>query len=253
MQLRNKLTRKSFLMTGILLGLISIAVGAAVNLGGSPHQSKLNASQVQNKTAALQVISLTPVPSASGNAEGAVALTVKNVLSKKEITGLVVTNGVVQVQIDFISQDYTIAPGGLYAYAVQPRSNGAGVKESDISVLVAILDDQTYDGDAKTGQLFMDRRKGQKRELELLLPILKNTLSLQSEGVTAHALAEIDKVPHPHHVELPNSVRQGSHEIRDRVVGNIQEYRTGGQKSKAEELHFLGQLYQEYSRMLSKL
>lgn len=251
MQLRNKLTRKSFLMTGILFGLISIAVGGAVNLGGSPHQSKLDESQVQNKTSALQVVSLTPVLSPSGKAEGAVALTVKNILSKKEVTGLVVTNAAVQVQIDFISQDYTIAPGGLYSYAVQ--SNGTSVKESDISVLAAILDDQTYDGDAKTGQLFLDRRKGQKRELELLLPVLKNAMYLQSDGVTAYALAEIDKVPHPHHVDLPSSVRQGSHEIRDRVVSHIQEYRTGGQRSKAEELHFIGQLYQQYSRMLAKL
>ncbi|HXU37306.1 MAG TPA: hypothetical protein VN937_13175 [Blastocatellia bacterium] len=252
MQMRNKLTRKHLLMTGILFGLISIAVGA-VNLGGSPHQSKLDAGQVQNKTSALQVVSLTPVLSPSGKAEGAVALTVKNVLSKKEVTGLVITNAAVQVQIDFISQDYTIPPGGLYSYAVQPQSKGAGVKESDISVLAAILDDQTYDGDAKTGQLFLDWRKGEKRELELLLPVLKNAMHLQSDGVTASALAEIDKVPHPHHVDLPGSVRQGSHEIRDRVVGHIQEYRTGGQRSKAEELHFLGQLYQQYSRMLSKL
>lgn len=239
MQFRHWFLHKRFLTIGCLICLLLIVVDATVKLGVNSRQSQLQVSQVRNKTTALQVVSIALANSARDNVEGAIALTVKNVLSDKKITGLAVANGDVEVQIDFTALDYTITPGAMYSYVARPQSPGSSVKASDISVLAAILDDRTYNGDAKVGQRFLDRRTGEKRELELLIPVLKNALTLREVGIMTRVLSEIEKLPDPHHSNLPGSIRTGSCAMRDRVLGKIQSYQESGTKTKDEDRHFL--------------
>jgi hypothetical protein len=256
MQLQQWVSRKLFV--GGFICLLAMAVGATV-LAVNRHRTQssklqvLQASQVQNKTLALQVLSATLNTTVGDNAEGAIALTLRNARNDRKVTGFVIDNGGVVLQVDLLALDNTILPGGQYATVVPPKSPGGRLNASDISVLAAILENDSYDGDAKTGQWFLDRRQGQKRELELLVPILKNSLTLPDEDVITKVLGEIEKIPHPHILDLPKAIMSGSHEMRERIVGKIQDHQALGKKTKPEDMHFLGQIYQEYTRILSKL
>jgi hypothetical protein len=193
--------------------------------------------QVLNKTTALAIVSTAP------GQNNSLVMTVKNVSSGKNITGVVFRNRDAQIEIDFISGigDHTIAPGQTYSRVFLPNDKAA-VEASDIAVVAVVLDDRSINGDTALGQRLLDRRKGKKEQLQLILPALKEAMDSQAVNRVALAIANIEKIPHPH--------ESGAQGVRELVLGKIQDHSSS---PSARGTQALKGIYEEYSSLLSKL
>ncbi len=226
------------------LMLITSAV-LVVGLTRKPNQ--LRAGQVYNKTSALELVSA--VPDQNG-----IFVTVKNILSDRNITGLVFAVKDVQVQVDLLSgfSDYTISPGKTYSQFLALQTQ-AGGEASAISILATVLDNRTVNGDVVAGSKLLGRRQGKKEQLQLILPIVKNALDSKLEGAIAQAIANIEKIPHPHDLALDYQIKSGAHAIRELILSKLQDHVSKSDPSSTEGHHALAHTYDEYSRLLPKL
>ena len=245
-----ELTKSSRMRTWIAYVTIflMLIVSAAFVFGINRRPHNRPASQVLNKTSALEVVS------AISGQDNALTVTVKNV-SSKTITGLVIKSENVQVETDLISGfgDYIIPPGKTYWRTFQPHAK-AGVVASDVSIIAAVFDDRSIDGDTEMGQRLLDRRKGKREQLQLILPAIKTAIDSNAVNKKiALAVANINQIPHPHEVETQPYIKAGAHSIRELVLSKIQDHVNTGALTTAEENQALKRIYDEYSRLMSKL
>ncbi|MGH9766348.1 MAG: hypothetical protein ACREAB_02845 [Blastocatellia bacterium] len=237
---------RTWVAYGAIFLLLATSVVIALAVNRQPRQ--LQADQVLNKTSVLEVVSVAP------GQNNTLVVTVKNVSSNKNITGLVFKSEDIQVETDFISGfgDYTIPPGKTYSRVILPNTKAA-VEASDVSILAAVLDDRSINGDTETGQRLLDRRKGKKEQLQLILPAMKAAIDSKAVNMVAQTLADIDKIPHPHDLEMQPHLKAGAHSIRELVLSKIQDQVNRGVSSSAEDTQALNRIYDEYSRLLAKL
>lgn len=244
-------TKSGGMRTWVVCGAICfllLATSAVVVLGINSRSNRLQVDQVLNKTSVVEVVSVAPGQSNS------IIVTVKNVSRDKNITGLVFRSEDIQVETDFISGfgDYTIPPGKTYSRVMLPHMKAA-VASSDVSILTAVLNDGTINGDTEMGQRLLDRRKGKKDQLQLILPAIKSAIDSKAVNMVARVLADIDKIPHPHDLEMQPHIKAGAHSIRELILSKIQDHVNKGSSSLAEDTQALNRVYDEYSRLLSKL
>jgi len=228
--------------------LLLLVAGVVIALGVNLQARQLQVDQVLNKTSAVEVVSVSP------GQNNTLVVTVKNVLSDKNITGLVFKNEHVQVETDFISGfgDYTIPPGKTYSRVILPNTKAA-VEASDVSILAAVLNDRSINGDTEMGQRLLDRRKGKREQLQLILPAIKAAIDSKAVNMVARAASDINKIPHPHDLEMQPNLKAGAHSIRELVLSKIQDHVNKGTSSSAEDAQTLNRIYDEYSRLLAKL
>src|SRR5262245_50298058 len=76
---------------------LTLSTSAVITFGVNRQPPQQQASQVLNKTSALEIVSVVPGQNSS------LVVTVKNVLRDKNITGVAFRNGNAQIESDFIS------------------------------------------------------------------------------------------------------------------------------------------------------
>ena len=215
----------------------SVVIVAGVNRGSNPSQ----VLQVLNKTSSLELVSAVP------GQQGA-TVTVKNVSKTRAITGIAFATGREgQVLADLLSGsgDLTIRPGNTYSQTF------AGTQPPDISILAAVLDDRTVDGDSRIGQRLLNLRKGKKDQLQLILPILRNALDSRTDVTVAQVIAEINKIPDPEHFDY--YIQSGAFAMRESILLHLQDNSQRRGTPSGDPRHVLTFAYEEYSRFLAKL
>jgi len=245
-ELLKSLRVRTWLAYGTIFLLMATSVVIVLRVKG--RSPELQADQVLNKTSAVEVISVTP------GQNNSIVVVVKNILSDKNITGLVFRHENVNIEIDFISGfgDYTIPSGKTYSQVITPQVK-ATLETSDVSILSAVLDDHSINGDMKMGQQLLDRRRGKKEQLQLILPIIKDGIDSKAVDMVARVVAGIDKVPHPHDVEIHPQIKAGAHSIRELVLSKIQDHVNSDVSTYEANTQAMSRIYDEYSRLLSKL
>jgi hypothetical protein len=227
-----------------------LAISAAIVYGVNRQPNPLQTNQIRNKTSALEVVSVTSIQ------DQGFTLTVRNVLSTRNITGLAFASESenVKVQVDFITGfvDESIPPGKTYSRTILPFTKGK-ISPSDISILAVVLDDGTVNGESLVGQNILDQRKGKKEQLKLILPIIKNAIDSKAANAVVQVITDINKMPHPHDAEMPYQIKSGAHSIRELILSKIQDHANRGTASPTEDIHALVNIYSEYSSLLSKL
>src|SRR5688572_21710861 len=117
--------KRTWISYGAIVLLLATSVVIVLGVNRQPHQ--IQAHQVVNKTSIVEVVSV------ASDQNNNVIVTVKNVLSDRNITGLVFKQGNTNVETDFISGfgDHTIPPGKTYSWVIPPLEKGT-VKASDL-------------------------------------------------------------------------------------------------------------------------
>lgn len=153
----------------------SICIVVALALAAwTPFRNQSKDILVKNQTQALQVV--------SARKEGDnIQLRLKNI-SNKDINGytLSLSDGETITQ-DYTEGDFVFAPGKIeedIIPAATSLSSGASALEQNINILAVVFTDNSSEGGVKAAAEIKDRRRGVKKQLSHILPLLKNTLSV---------------------------------------------------------------------------
>lgn len=122
--------------------------------------------QVENKTQSLQVINLTQ------ETEGYVLL-IKNI-SNKNINGYSLSFDAMYKDSDLTIGERIVTPGEIIKITIPTSLNSL----QTITVLAAMFENDTDDGDPKATKRIKDRRVGVKIQLERIRPLLEAILKL---------------------------------------------------------------------------
>jgi hypothetical protein len=212
---------KRVAVTSILL----VLVGAVVWLPRSIRSQQI-VPQVENKTHALLVVSLVP-------GRDDYILTLRNV-SDKAVNGYSLAVGPRRtLDADLTTVGRVIAPGENFQERI-PASNlqpspASSSLQPKISIRAVIFEDSTGDGEASTIAKHNARRAGAKRQLNNILPLLKDTLDAPDSEL-AIALerlkAKVESLPET----LADGVSQGAvaglRSAKQDVLAMVQNLRT---------------------------
>ncbi|HEV2915861.1 MAG TPA: hypothetical protein VGX92_21450 [Pyrinomonadaceae bacterium] len=166
-----RLNRQAFKRSALAL-IFMAAIGMAVWLPRS-IRSQQSTPRVENKTQAVQVVSLVLE-------ETNYILSLKNI-SDKSINGYSLGMGArSMVDAELTTVGRVIAPGATFqeripASKLRP-SSASGSLEPTITILAVLFEDSTGEGDAPTIARHKARRAGVKGQLGNILPLIKATL-----------------------------------------------------------------------------
>jgi hypothetical protein len=205
-----------YLALSLVGGFLTIGAWAG-GFGPTKNQSQqLKTLNLLNNTNSLKITKAELEPNGR-----TVRLAVTNT-SKKSIDWFRISFGQgSDIEADFAYADKSIlSPNESYedSYPVGTESN-----KVDITIVSVVFDDKTSDGDARFAQKLIDKRHGQKIELQRLVPLLNEITNAPSKerkdalvGTLESRIGEgaIDN-------SLPEATREGIKIARERVLDNI--------------------------------
>ncbi|HJQ71198.1 MAG TPA: hypothetical protein VKA70_19635 [Blastocatellia bacterium] len=168
---RHKIGLKSAFIYLLGVGLVALTVLNVTLFSSASRQESV--IDVANKTRFIEVTGTT-----SGGNHIEVSLTNT---SNKEITAYVLSLGEnLTVKDDFIysEADKTIKPAEGFVCKIPIPASLKGRDDKRITILAAVFDDKTGDGDQKVIGEIRDERLGEKIQLTRILPVLDGILSL---------------------------------------------------------------------------
>lgn len=196
-----------------------------------------NEPRVLNQTRAFQLIS-------QKRDDKHFLLTLKNGYSKN-INGYTVTQGLdtstsarVSIEEDFIFGDKLIAPGETYVVRIPisehaPASGSVYQQEQDINVAAVIFDDGTGDGDSNVIKRTKERRRGERIQLEHILPLFQAVLDSQDADLPAavdNLESRIASLPKIAENELSPSVKSGLQGVKEMLLQAAQTLKRNSQR-----------------------
>jgi hypothetical protein len=172
--------RTTILIAMFAILVVAVMADAARRVRLSPATSALQNDRptvqnlaVENRTSAFQVVT------AVRDGE-LIRLSLKNGY-REPIDGFTLSSGAHSgVQVDFTNSETSIAPGMIYDYTVLAASlepSGSSTNPVKLTILNAVFEDGTADGDPQATLDIKNRRRGEKIALGRILPLLDQALS----------------------------------------------------------------------------
>lgn len=192
--------------------------------------------------------------------DGSITFELKNKSPDKLITALTLKTktplGEAAFQRDFIYGYDKFAPGASHILTIPLDGEIKQARIDDITLLVAILDDGTIDGDLAGGREILETRQGHKHAINLFLPVLKKskenllTNAIDSKDVFEKLKTYADNISTGSHTGFPGAMGIGFTDRKEMILTDINEYKG---ITTDDTQSFLNHLVHKYSRLLKIL
>lgn len=236
MNQHHTISSRLYFISFALVVIFAVLMGVSAWPSRSPLRQRTE-PRVLNKTRAFRVVS-------QERDNQHFLLTLKNGY-RKDITGYTVTQGMdtpssaeVSIEEDFIYGDKVIAPGETYVVRIpiseqSPAPGSVPQQEQDINVAAVLFDDGTGDGDAKVIKKTKDRRRGERIQLERILPLFQAVLDAPDADLPA-ALDRLESrialLPEVTGKEFSSSVKSGLQGGKEMLLQAAQTLRQNRQR-----------------------
>ena len=200
-----------------------ICLAVMILIAWTPSRAPQNQGvAVKNRTASLQVIGAVK----EGND---IRIRLKNI-SNKDINGytLALINGVTITQ-DYTEGDFVFPPGKIEETVIPAATSspsGEADLEQSITVLAAVFTDNSSEGDFKAAAEIKDRRRGIKKQLSRIIPLLRAALNASDTDLPAKLSefkSQILALPERADNGLPRAVGHGLYDTKQDLLLVIQK------------------------------
>jgi hypothetical protein len=241
--------RSVLIVLGVIVSCLAVIVAGAWSPNAHPLQG--NNLAVVNKTQALQVISATVV-------NNRLSLQLKNI-SGKSINGYTISLDEGTIVTDYTISDHAIAPGEIEEKSI-PLDDSPSPPQQRVSIDAAAFTDNSSEGDFNATQYIKNRRRGVKLQLQRVLPLLRNMLSVADADVTAK-LKEVKKqilaFPEDSTDMTSKAINDGLRDAKQDVlllIERLEQKQGKGQTNNGEEIRKeLSKKVGEHEKRLPKL
>jgi hypothetical protein len=244
------ISRRSVLIAlSVIVCCLAVIGTRAWSPSAYPHQS--NNLSVVNKTQALQVVSAIVT-------NNRLSLQLKN-LSNKHINGYTLSLGEGTMVTDYTISDHAIAPGEIEEKSI-PLDDSPSPSQQRVSIDAAVFTDNSSEGDANATQYIKNRRRGVKLQLQRVLPLLRNLLSVADADVAAK-LQEVKKqilaFPEDSTNNASKAVNDGLRDAKQDallLIERLEQKQGKGKTNSGEEIRkTLSEKVGEHEKRLPKL
>lgn len=184
--MKGRFTRlKGICFTLIAILIVGLAILTTNSSSSHSHSAQSAEPHVINQTQALEAVKLI-------NDGKAILLSLKNG-SGKNIKAYTVSmsgpNVDLKMEEDFIVSERVIAPEEVYTVALSNWRPGL-----DINICGVVFEDRTGDGDRQAVADILNRRRGQKLQLQRTLPLLQAASSSRLDGTLVTLRSQISSL-----------------------------------------------------------
>lgn len=185
--------------------------------------------------------------------ENRVKLTLKNEYAKP-ITAFAISAGDYTITRDLNHSGNLLHPGGSYVqFATLPSDDESNSEDPVITILAAVFQDRTSEGDATVAEGIKNARRGYKLQTARILIHLRRALDASDENLSTALTEARNAILHLPDGEVGESsyqgIKAGGHHAREEALSDLEElFRLGPRVNRALIRSELNDMKERYSR-----
>ena len=232
-----------YLALGLIGGFVSIGAWAG-NFGSTGNQTQQKPINLVNRTHSLTITKAELEPNGR-----TVRLAVTNATNKPIDWFRISLGPGSDIEADFAFADKSfLGPNESYedSYPVTMESD-----KVEITIVSVVFEDTTSDGDVRSAQRLINKRRGQEIELKRILPLINQITNAPDKGRRDELVASIERRIAEGEIEnsLPEATQEGVRIARERLLDNIRRTK----ESAETDMERWRKLAARYERVSLKL